>query len=191
MYSLSVRLNAIFFNYIIYLAILGGFNILTTIFIVNQPKINKFDIKSTSLYHNKYTRHQQSNGILTMDIDFEPTFDWNTNLIFSWISAEYEVKGKNVSVTIWDRIMRRNDTDRHHLVKSNIPFKYPIIDLYQTLAGKEVNLELHWEHMPVIGPIIKRKVSLGTMKIIKQKTNPSRNEILQEFDYSDRDNYND
>lgn len=34
-------------------------------------------------------------------------------------------------------------------------FEYPIIDTFKTLEGKEVTLELHWEHMPVVGPILK------------------------------------
>ena len=95
MYSLSVRANAIFFFFGCCLCALAVFNILTTIFIHREPIISNFNFRSTSLYQNKYTGVQHSSGEIDLEVDFEPCFDWNTNLIFSWISATYLTNGKN------------------------------------------------------------------------------------------------
>ena len=55
-----------------------------------------------------------------MDIDFEPCYNWNTNLIFAWISATYDNGNKrnkgNTTVTIWDNIMKRDNVDSHHFI---------------------------------------------------------------------------
>ena len=184
MYSLSVRINAISFFFGICLCVLGAFNIATTIFIKSEPIVNKFNFTSTTLYNNKYTGVQHSSGEFEIDFDFEPTFDWNTNLIFSWISATYISNGKNVTVTLWDRIMKRPDIERHKIKETNLHLRYPLIDRNYDLAGKEIYLELHWEHMPVVGPIIKKSIPLGNFKLRTEKTTPTRSELLNEYDYS-------
>ena len=185
MYSLSVRVNAIFFFFGCCLCALGIFNVVTTIFIQNQPKVNKFDFNSTSLYINKYTGIQHSSGEINLDIDFEPCFDWNTNLIFSWISATYITNGKNTSVTIWDRIMRRDKPETHTIKQDNLHLRYPLIDKFSSLSEKDVYIELHWEHMPVFGPILKFSMPLGNFKLRKDTTIPSKKELISEYDYSD------
>ena len=189
MYSLSVRINAIFFFFGCCLCALGVFNVITTIFIKTQPKINKFNFYSNSLYTNKYTGVQHSSGELDLYIDYEPCFDWNTNLIFSWISATYITNGKNTSVTIWDRIMRRDKPETHIIKEDNIHFRYPLIDKFYTLSEKDVYLELHWEHMPVFGPILKHSVPLGNYQLRKNGTIPTKREIFSEYDYSDISKY--
>ena len=189
MYSLSVRANAIFFFFGCCLCALGIFNVLTTIFIQKQPIINKFDFNSTTLYTNKYTGIQHSSGEINLDIDFEPCFDWNTNLIFSWISATYKTKYKNATVTIWDRIMRRDRPETHTIQQDNLHLRYPLIDKFSALSGKDVYLELHWEHMPVFGPILKFSKPLGNYKITTNLTIPSKKEFISEYDYSDINKY--
>ena len=92
-----------------------------------------------------------------MDIDFTPCFNWNSNLVFAWISAKYKAgpKSSEAMVTVWDNIMLRSDENTHKIQFNKKMFEYPIVDAFRTLAGKEVILELNWEHMPVIGPILK------------------------------------
>ncbi len=189
MYSLSVRLNVIFFFFGCCLCALGVFNVLTTIFIQKKPKINKFNFNSTTLYNNKYTGVQHSSGNIDLFIDYEPCFDWNTNLIFSWISATYLTNGKNTTVTIWDRIMRRDKPGTHVIKQDNVNLRYPLIDKYNNLSEKEVYLELHWEHMPVFGPILKHSTPLGNYQLRKNHTIPSRKEVISEYDYSDMNKY--
>jgi hypothetical protein len=185
MYSLSVRANAIFFFFGCCLAALAVFNIATTIFIKTQPKLYNFNYNSTSLYQNKYTGVQHSSGEIELDVDFEPCFDWNTNLIFSWITATYITNGKNTSVTIWDRIMKRDKPLTHVVKEKKIHLRYPLFDKFNSLANKDIYLELHWEHMPVFGPILKKSIPLGNYKVRKDKTKPTKREIEREVGYDD------
>ncbi|MCQ2817069.1 MAG: signal peptidase complex subunit 3 family protein [archaeon] len=187
MYSLSVRANKITFCYFVCLAALGAFNILTSVFNDNKPKVNSFNFKTLHLYFNQYTGVQHATGSLTFDIDFRSCLNWNSNLAFSWISATYTT-GKDIktSVTIWDRIMLRDDIGSQMAIVEDLRTFYPLVDSKKKLAGKEVTLELHWEHMPVIGPIIKKKIPLG--KYIIPSTPlpaPNRKIIANEYDYED------
>ncbi len=166
MYSLSTRANSVFFFFVICLGIipltiiviLSAFNIITTIFHNKGPEVNKFEVsKITSLYDHPYTRVQHAVGLLDMEIDFTPCFNWNSNLVFAWLTATYKTgkKGLETKVTIWDNIMLRNNSHSHHVNLVKKSFEYPIVDIFKTLAGKDVTFELNWEHMPVIGPILK------------------------------------
>jgi hypothetical protein len=51
--------------------------------------------------------------------------------------------------------MKRDEPVTHKVKINNEKFEYPIIDHFNTLAGKEVEFRLNWEHMPVVGPILK------------------------------------
>ena len=157
MYSLSARFNSICFFFLLCLLALISFNILTTIFLNNEPIINKFNFYSTTLYNNPFTKVQHSSGVIDLEINYNPCFDWNTNLIFSWISVTYITNPKieNTTLAIWDTIMKRDDIDMHIIKQDKIKFKYPIIDKFFNLSEKSLFLKLHWEHMPVIGPIHK------------------------------------
>ena len=192
MYSMAVRLNNIFFYFGVCLTILSLFNIATTITKDSKPIVNKFQYIPKMVYNNIYTRVQHSNGIMNVDIDYEPCFNWNSNLIFSWITATYETsakkgaKPKTVSVTIWDRIMKRDQPQTHRITSDALSIKYPMTDSNFDLLGKNVTLELHWEHMPVVGPILKKKIPLGFVTLPNEKeTNVGRRTIVKEIDYED------
>ncbi len=100
MYSLSTRLNAVFFYFVMCLAALCVFNFSTAFLMKGEPSVIKFEItKFTSLYDHFYTKVQHSNGQLDMQIDFSPCFNWNNNLVFAWITATYKT-GKDNKVKI-------------------------------------------------------------------------------------------
>jgi len=48
-------------------------------------------------------------------------------------------------------------------------------------------LTLHWEHMPVVGPILKKQLTLGEYTLPDKISKPSKNEIIREVDYEDQD----
>lgn len=189
MYSLSIRINSIFFYFGVCLALLGAFNIATTFFLKGQPKVKYFKYTPTSLYLNQYTKVQHANGILNFDIDFEPCYNWNTNLVFAWISATYrsEKKGSNkpqyTTVTIWDNIMKRDKPLTHQVVLKNETAEYPLIDANKNLNGKQVELVLHWEHMPVIGPILKKSIPLINVTLLNSTTSVIQKTTRREYDY--------
>ena len=62
-------------------------------------KIREFDTFLNDRYYNE--------DVLSFTFDFEadlsPLYNWNTNLIFAYISCEYETsKSKVNTVIIWD-----------------------------------------------------------------------------------------
>jgi len=189
MYSLSARFHSIFLFFIYCLGILISFNILTTIFSINEPIINKFNFYSTTLYNNPYTGVQHSSGEIDLDVNYKPCFDWNTNLIFSWISVTFKTKegNENTTLTIWDRIMKRFEVERYIIKQDKIKLKYPLIDKYFNLSKKSLYFKLHWEHMPVIGPIHKHFVPLGNFEVRKDFTNSKISDYANEYDYTDNE----
>lgn len=93
-------------------------------------------------------------------------------------------------MTVWDNIMLRRDTKTHHVKLNKKNFEYPIIDAFKSLPGKEIKYVLHWEHMPVIGPILKHEVELKTIKLPETPTSqPSKFTLRREVDYEDEDIY--
>ena len=85
--------------------------------------------------------------------------------------------------------MRRDKPETHIIKQDNVNLRYPLIDKFFNLSEKEVYLELHWEHMPVFGPILKHSVPLGNYKLRENHTIPSRRELISEYDYSDLNKY--
>ena len=67
-------------------------------------KIREFDTFLNDRYYNE--------DVLSFTFDFEadlsPLYNWNTNLIFAYISCEYETsKSKVNTVIIWDQRVPR------------------------------------------------------------------------------------
>lgn len=201
MYSITIRANSLFYYFGVCTSILCLFNLFTTIRHNDKPIVHSFKYTPNTLYDNPYTGVQHSNGVLDMDIDFEPCYNWNTNLIFAWISATYatEIKGKgkgntneirNTTVTIWDNIMKRDKPNTHRVKLNNESLEYPMIDANKNLMGKSIELVLHWEHMPVVGAIIKRSEPLAVNSFPSSKiTNPPFIIIEREYDYVDKEAY--
>lgn len=186
MHSLSNRLNAVFFYGVFCILLLSAFNILTTIFTPGQPDINNFQVnKAFTLYNNQYTLVQHSRSYFDLDVDFTKVINWNNHITFMWISAEYQTgKTKTVTtkVTIYDQILPRQDNNYKIILKNQL-FEYPLIDAYSSLSGKKVTFRLNWEHMPVIGPILKHSIELGSEFIPKEEVKPIQMIIRSEYNY--------
>jgi signal peptidase complex subunit 3 len=99
MYSISTRANAVFFYGMIMIGLLCVFNIATTILDKSTPIVNKFNItKYNHLYTHQYSKAQHASANFDLDVDFTPCFNWNSNLVFAWISATYTTGKKNVNI---------------------------------------------------------------------------------------------
>jgi len=137
MYSLSGRLNTIAFNTLIVLAVLAGLNFLSSFpwgglstrqpTIIKPFKIRDFDSFLADRYYNE--------DVLSFTFDFEadltPLYNWNTNLIFTYINCEYETsKSKVNQVTIWDQRVPRAGEHAKHLIKLNNEYpEYYLTDI--------------------------------------------------------------
>jgi hypothetical protein len=67
----------------------------------------------------------------------------------------YIITQVTTTATVWDNIMLRNETKSQKVKLTGKQFEYPIVDNFKSLQGKEIEFTLNWEHMPVVGPILK------------------------------------
>lgn len=189
MYSLNNRANSVFMYFIMCLTLLMAFNIATTIFDKSEPVLNNFELTNWAyLYNNTYTKIEHTNAYFNLDIDFTPIINWNTNLVFFWISATYKTGKTNEMIntaTVYDGIIRRNDDiKKYHWTVKNILFEYPLTDIHYTLKNKVVEYQLNWEHMPVCGPILKYSILLSNYTISGNSSKPENIEnIKKEYGY--------
>ncbi len=84
-----------------------------------------------------------------------PAFHWNVKQLFVYVVASYSTSTnpKN-QVVLWDRIIENTDDyDARVLDESNVYVKYGLVDQGAELRGKEIELSLMWDHMPLTGAL--------------------------------------
>ena len=97
-----------------------------------------------------------------LNCDLTEVFDWNTHLIFPFISIEYDSeKSKYNQITIWDDIIMRENPEKHNIKLKNKKTEYFISDKYKQLRGRKVRVFFNWEHMPIVGINYRRKIQVG------------------------------
>jgi signal peptidase complex subunit 3 len=84
-------------------------------------------------------------ALLSFDIkvDFEPAFHWNIK-----------------QVVLWDKIIESGDNKI--IDESNVFVKYALVDQGDELRGKNVTLQLQWDHMPITGTLHMDKQPIET-----------------------------
>ena len=93
-----------------------------------------------------------------------PAFHWNIKQIFVYVVATYATptNPKN-QIVLWDRIIEATDPLSAKLLKEdNVYVKYALIDQGAELTGKEVELSLMWDHMPLTGTLYMGEQVKGT-----------------------------
>jgi signal peptidase complex subunit 3 len=90
-------------------------------------------------------------ALLSFDlkVDLAPAFHWNIKQLFVYVVANYETEGRMNQVVLWDRIVEAEDSKI--LDEDGIFVKYALVDQRSELRGKEVTLQLMWDHMPITG----------------------------------------
>jgi signal peptidase complex subunit 3 len=92
-------------------------------------------------------------ALLSFDIyaDMTPAFHWNIKQLFVYVVASYksETNPKN-QIVIWDKIVEATDENKIINVTS-VYVKYALVDQFNELRGKDIQLQLHWDHMPITG----------------------------------------
>ena len=96
-------------------------------------------------------------ALLSFDIhaDLRPAFHWNIKQLFVYVVAEYatETNPRN-QIILWDKIVEASEPDDAKVLKQdNIFVKYALVDQADELRGKDVQLQLHWDHMPLTGAL--------------------------------------
>ena len=92
-------------------------------------------------------------ALLSFDIhaDMRPAFHWNIKQLFIYVVASYETESKPVNqIVVWDKILEAVDPVKV-IDLTNVFVKYALADQGDELRGKEVKLQLMWDHMPITG----------------------------------------
>lgn len=92
-------------------------------------------------------------ALLTFDIhaDMRPAFHWNIKQLFVYVVASYETESKKINqIVIWDKILEAVDPEKV-INMENVFVKYALVDQGDELRGKDVSLQLMWDHMPLTG----------------------------------------
>ncbi len=93
-------------------------------------------------------------ALLTFDlhVDLRPAFHWNIKQLFVFVVASYstDTNPKN-EVVLWDKIVEAVHPNDMVIKEDNIIVKYALVDQGAELRGKEVELKLMWDHMPLTG----------------------------------------
>jgi signal peptidase complex subunit 3 len=90
-------------------------------------------------------------ALLSFDlkVDLEPAFHWNIKQLFVYVVGLYESEGRTNEIVLWDKIVEAGDSKV--IDESNVFVKYALLDKGDDLRGKEVTLQLQWDHMPITG----------------------------------------
>ena len=153
MYSLTGRANTVFFNVLITLSILAAINYLSVRFDDKKPVDVKFKFHSFDMFNrDSYIREESASFYFDLNADFGPMMDWNTNIIFAFITAEFDTdKAKDNYVTIWDRRIGRFEFEDHLIdIKHGLP-EYYMTDINKNFKNREVSIYLNWDIMPIVG----------------------------------------
>jgi signal peptidase complex subunit 3 len=104
MYSLSGRLNSIAFNTLIVLTILSAANYFTAYINRVDPTNIKFELQNVeSFVRDRFINEDALSFTFDLDADLTKVFNWNTNLLFVYITVEFKSKFTDYNkITVWD-----------------------------------------------------------------------------------------
>jgi signal peptidase complex subunit 3 len=124
-------------------------------FIRLLPVIHKLELRTL--------RSLKSHGgvdraLLSFDIhaDMRPAFHWNIKQLFVYVVASYKTDSKETNqIVVWDKILEAVDhssTNSNMVIQEeNVFVKYALVDQGAELRGKDITLQLMWDHMPITG----------------------------------------
>lgn len=98
--------------------------------------------------------HGNDQGYLAMALkaDLTSCFSWNTRLLFFYVQAEFETpRNKRSQVILWDKVVERKEDAVMDIPLLRNRMDYPLVDQGQNLRGREVNLTVEWNVMPLVG----------------------------------------
>ena len=81
-----------------------------------------------------------------LDADLTPVFNWNTNLLFVYLSCEYKTDKSDFNkVTIWDQRVERSNPKTHHIQLKDEHLEYYLTDINKKLRDVEVTVYFTYE----------------------------------------------
>jgi signal peptidase complex subunit 3 len=152
MHTVWVRLNAVvFFG----LTVLLCLSILAALSKFNHAARHQPIITKLALNNMKSLKNHGGVDRALLSFDLQ---------LFVYVIASYktDTNPKN-QIVLWDRIIENTDPpEKKILNEKNVFVKYGLVDQGAELRGKEVELSLHWDHMPLTGTLFVGKQKEGT-----------------------------
>lgn len=121
-------------------------------------------LEITSL-HSLKSHGGVDRALLSFDlkVDLRPAFHWNIKQLFVYVVAIYETEDRTNEVVLWDKIVEASSDDSSKVLDmKNVVVKYALVDQGAELRGKDVKLQLQWDHMPITGLLFMGKQPLDT-----------------------------
>jgi len=164
MHNWSSRVNQLCSNITFALAVIAAFNAISAFWLCEDPIIHKFESTGVRMlytgnrtvqigYDGRPIQLKSDIAQLTfmLDADFTPLFNWNTKLLFVFITAHFKSKKHEVNkVVVWDKIVKSEEAN---LVYQNVVTKYPLVDPDCSLRSNKVKFKLWWSQVPFNGLI--------------------------------------
>lgn len=100
-----------------------------------------------------------------LSLDLSTEYSWNVNQLYVFVVASYETsKNERNEIIIYDKIVRELKDYKINLKQARI--KYPLRDEHRnTLAGKNVQLSVRYQVMPVFGLMQTKDVPKAVAKL--------------------------
>jgi signal peptidase complex subunit 3 len=87
---------------------------------------------------------------LNIDANLSLLSNWNLKQVYLYVEAIYDEGEKRNRAILWDTIIKKSDIHKPiQLVKERI--EYHLRDVYKNLRGRNVELVLKYEYMPIVG----------------------------------------
>jgi len=168
MHTFLSRANAVSAFSLSTLAALTFLCFASTLFLnyTTPVNINAANIVLKNVPEYAVSREKNDLGAMRFDLnsDLTPLFNWNTKMLFLYLTAEYETPNNKLNqVVLWDHIMRRGDKAKLNLKNQHL--KYYFWDDGNGLIGhKNVSLSLSWNIIPIAGNL-PSWTGIGTYKL--------------------------
>ena len=100
-----------------------------------------------------------------LSVDLSTEYSWNVNQLYVFVVASYETsKNSRNEIIIYDKIIRNLKDYKINL--KQVKTKYPLRDEFKnTLAGKNVQLSVRYQVMPVFGLMQTKEVPNAAAKL--------------------------
>ncbi|KAJ7440155.1 signal peptidase 22kDa subunit [Mycena latifolia] len=111
-------------------------------------------VKGLKVVHGKGRQYQHEHAIVNFEIDADlsPLFNWNTKQLFLYLDAEYtNSKGVKNAVVIWDRIVRRREDAKIHVVDSRQKYSFRDKTGFKDASA---TYTLRYNLMPHVGALV-------------------------------------
>lgn len=177
MYSLSGRLNSIGFNTLIVLTALSALNFSSVYFDPKQPIVLKqMEIKEYDTFvKDNFINEDAISFTFDFKADLRPIVNWNTNILFMYISCEYNTtKSKFNRVTIWDQRVQRFEEQEHIIDLVGEYPEYYLTDINKDLRDQDIKCYLNWEQMPIVGMNYGNRILIGEFRTPKNYISKSK-----------------